>query len=76
MPELDYSRYEQPATKGSTLNTRSLPKVLVPVPPIEQQEELIRVMRRRDEEISGYHRRAATVRADAREFVQAHISRI
>ncbi len=76
LPELDYTQYEQPATKGATLNTHSLPKVLVPVPTIEQQEEFIKVMRSRDEEINDFLNRADEVRGNARNFVQEHLSGI
>ena len=70
LPELDYTQYEQPATKGVTLNMHSLPKVLVPVPTIEQQEEFIQVMRRRDDKVNHHLNRAAEVRGDAGKFLQ------
>ena len=73
LPELDYTHYEQPATKGATLNTRSLPKILVPVPSIEHQKKFIEAMRRLEDKANDYSSRAVRVRAEAILAVQDHL---
>lgn len=74
LPLLDYTRYELPATKGPTLNTRSLGQVMVPLPSVERQKEIIDAMRLLDEEELTHLGRAAQVRADADKLVRSHLA--
>ncbi len=74
LPALDFTQYQQPAAKGLTLNKRSLPKILVPVPSIKEQEVFIQAMRRKDDEVNQYLDRAEKVRLDAKGLLQDHIS--
>ena len=76
LPHLDYSSYQQPATKGETLNKRSLARVLVPVPSIEEQESIISQMQELDIELQGYQELAQVTVSEARIFIQNQIQRI
>ena len=73
LPELDYTTYAQPATKGDTLNMHSLPRIPVPVPSIPEQEAFIESMRLLEDEANEHLRKAAEVRAVARQDVHRHI---
>ncbi len=76
LPALDFTKYAQPAAKGMTLNKRSLPKILVPVPSIKQQKDFIKEMRQKDDEVNDYLSRADRVRLDAKDRIQEHILHI
>ena len=73
LPQLDYTPYQQPATKGETLNKCSLARVLVPVPSIDEQKTVIVTMRQKDEELASYLEQAEGTRRSARQYIQEHI---
>lgn len=76
LPQLDYSRYRQPATKGDTLNKQSLANVLVPVPSISQQESIINAMRDQDAELAHYQDLVEATSRTRRRFIQDQIQSI
>ena len=73
LTQLDYRSYQQPATKGETLNQRSLATVLVPVPSIEQQEQIIATMQERDREVNRYRELAEAADQAAESYIQGQI---
>ncbi len=73
LPHLDYRKYQQPATKGETLNKRSLAEVLVPVPSIEQQREIVLSMRDREEEIERLRNLAKVEEQVAKDYMESQI---
>ena len=71
LPHLDYSRYQQPTTKGPTLNKRSLSHVLVPAPPKSEQLTMLDALRKHDHAIQQHLEAIRKNETDARTIVSA-----
>lgn len=50
LPRLDYSSYIQRATKGKTLNKEIIKKIMIPLPKIEVQREIVRELDKQEAE--------------------------
>lgn len=74
LPQLDYGRYTQPTTKGMTLNKKSLARILVPVPPLTQQQSIIRELRAQERKIQKHLDAIDECQAEAASLIQKHIS--
>lgn len=51
LPKIDYAQYSQRATKGKTLNSKSLSSIKIPLPSIDEQKEIVKKLMKGDEEI-------------------------
>ena len=74
LPQLDYSRYQQPTTKGLTLNKRSLARILVPVPPMSRQLSIVDALREHDSKVQEHLEAIRESEADVRILVQENIN--
>ncbi|MEM3374560.1 MAG: restriction endonuclease subunit S, partial [Candidatus Woesearchaeota archaeon] len=57
----DYSLYKDRAIKGNTLNKSKLNKILIPLPPLQEQEKIASILSVIDENIEVYERKKKTL---------------
>ena len=74
LPRLDYTPYSQPTAKGNTLNKKSIQRVLIPLPPIEEQESLIAHMNVQEEKMNEYKRLAEMTQHESEQYMQGYLS--
>ena len=65
LPSVDYSGYEQPATKGMTLNKGSIESIRIPLPTQAEQQKFIRSMDKKGAAQQRLRKRAEEIAEDA-----------
>ncbi|MEM4397738.1 MAG: restriction endonuclease subunit S, partial [Candidatus Woesearchaeota archaeon] len=70
LPSIDYSLYKDRAIKGNTLNKSKLNKILIPLPPLQEQEKIASILSVIDENIEVYERKKKTLDEFFRSMLQ------
>ncbi len=65
LPMLDYTPYANATAKGKTLNSRSLPRVRVPLPSIARQKQFVAELQALEDEAEELRRRVESMEQDA-----------
>jgi type I restriction enzyme S subunit len=63
LPTLDFDKYLDQYMKGKTLNKDKLRIILVPLPPLPEQQEIARMLSATDEKIEAEERKKTSLRA-------------
>ncbi len=59
LPRIDVTHLKRRAAKGYTLNTETLKKIEIPIPPVQEQKDFINSMRKSEVKMQGYKNKIA-----------------
>ena len=74
LPSLDYTPYSQPTSKGNTLNKTSIQEVMIPLPSIEEQENLIAHMSEKEDRLNEHKRLVEMIENESEQYLQEYLT--